>query len=154
MKNMVNCPNWKEYQGLNGWVMFCSAGAFAKTFTIELAEEIGCTEEQRAVCMKLMEQNLGYGLVPEIIKVEAKRPVPAKTVTHIREFKVARKNLDDYPEDLTARMVAEYLEISYTKALNMIKSGAIPAVQSGSEYKVSRQKLEDWLKKADLKKAR
>ena len=154
MENMVNCPNWKEYHGLNGWVMFCSAGAFAKTFTSECAEEIGCTEEQRAVCMKLMEQNLGYGLVPEIIKVEEKLPAPAKTVTHIKEFKVSRKSLDEFPEYLTARMVAEYLEISYTKALNMIKSGAIPGVQSGNEYKVPRQEFADWLKKPDLKKAR
>ena len=24
MKKMVDCPNWKEYQGLNGWLMFAA----------------------------------------------------------------------------------------------------------------------------------
>ncbi len=71
MKKMVQCVHWKEYQGLNGWVMFCSAGAFAKQLTQEEAEQCGCTTEQRTICKKIMETNLGYGLVPEIIKDDA-----------------------------------------------------------------------------------
>ncbi|NLA26882.1 MAG: hypothetical protein GX878_05745 [Firmicutes bacterium] len=72
MEKLVQCPHWKEYQGLNGWVMFCSAGAFAKQLTKEEAEQCGCTIEQRAACKKIMESNLGYGLVPEIGDVEEK----------------------------------------------------------------------------------
>jgi hypothetical protein len=72
MKKMVQCVHWKEYQGLNGWVMFCSAGAFARQLTREEAEQCGCTIEQRAICKQIMESNLGYGLVPEIIDAEGK----------------------------------------------------------------------------------
>lgn len=68
MKKMVQCEHWKEYQGLNGWVMFCSAGAFAKQLTPEEARQCGCTVEQRAICKKIMETNLGYGLVPDILE--------------------------------------------------------------------------------------
>lgn len=66
MKKMVQCLYWKEYQGLNGWVMFCSAGAFARQLTEREAAQCGCTIEQRAACKKIMESNLGYGLVPDI----------------------------------------------------------------------------------------
>ena len=38
MEKMVKCHYWKEYQGLNGWTMFCSAGAFSKEFSKDYAE--------------------------------------------------------------------------------------------------------------------
>ncbi|MDW7738597.1 MAG: hypothetical protein SCJ97_00865 [Bacillota bacterium] len=66
MKKMVNCTNWKEYQSLNGWVMFCSAGAYGRKLTVEEARSCGCTELQRQKCKKLMENNVGFGLVPEV----------------------------------------------------------------------------------------
>lgn len=71
MEKMVQCLHWKEYQGMNGWVMFCSAGAFAKQLTHEEAEQCGCTIEQRTACRKIMETNLGYGLVPDILEPDA-----------------------------------------------------------------------------------
>lgn len=67
MKKVVNCSNWKEYQGLNGWLMFCSAGAFARKLTRQEAESCGCTAAQRATCLKIMESCMGYGLVPELM---------------------------------------------------------------------------------------
>ncbi|HPU00866.1 MAG: hypothetical protein GX890_05810 [Firmicutes bacterium] len=70
MEKLVQCLHWKEYQGLNGWVMFCSAGAFAKRLTREEAERCGCTDAQRATCKRIMESNLGYGLVPDILEGE------------------------------------------------------------------------------------
>ncbi|MFY9384426.1 MAG: hypothetical protein WAQ10_01485 [Dethiobacteria bacterium] len=70
MEKLVQCLHWKEYQGLNGWVMFCSAGAFAKKLTREEAKRCGCTIAQRAACKKIMESNLGYGLVPDILEEE------------------------------------------------------------------------------------
>jgi hypothetical protein len=76
MKKMVDCPNWKEYQGLNGWVMFCSAGAYGKKLTVQEARSCCCTALQRSKCKKLMENNVGIGLVPEICEeslVEEKR---------------------------------------------------------------------------------
>jgi hypothetical protein len=66
MEKLIECRYWKEYQGLNGWTMFCSAGAFAKVFDRKEADEIGCTDQQRAICKKTMEQNIGYGLLPKI----------------------------------------------------------------------------------------
>lgn len=66
MKKMVDCPNWKEYQSLNGWVMFCSAGAYGKKLTVQDARSCGCSELQKSKCKKLMENNVGFGLVPEI----------------------------------------------------------------------------------------
>ena len=71
MKKMVDCVNWKEYHGLNGWVMFCSAGAYGKKFTEDEAEACGCSAVQRIRCKKVMENNVGFGLVPEIVKEEA-----------------------------------------------------------------------------------
>lgn len=68
MKKLVSCPNWKEYQSLNGWVMFCSAGAYGKKLTAEEARSCGCTLVQKSKCKKLMEHNVGFGLVPEIYK--------------------------------------------------------------------------------------
>jgi hypothetical protein len=84
MEKMVNCSNWKEYQGLNGWVMFCSAGAYGRKLTVQEARSCGCTELQREKCKKLMQNNVGFGLVPEIYEeacVEASRPGPAPLLT-------------------------------------------------------------------------
>ncbi len=66
MKKLVNCEHWKEYHGLNGWVMFCSAGAYGKKLSVTEAKSCGCTEQQRSSCKKTMENNVGFGLVPEI----------------------------------------------------------------------------------------
>lgn len=66
MEKMINCFYWKEYQGLNGWVMFCGAGAFSKQFSKDYAEGLGCTTEQRSICKKTMESNIGYSVLPKI----------------------------------------------------------------------------------------
>ncbi len=71
MKKMVDCVNWKEYHGLNGWMMFCSAGAYGKKITEDEAEACGCSAVQRTRCKKVMENNIGFGLVPEIVKEQA-----------------------------------------------------------------------------------
>ncbi len=85
MEKMVNCRYWKEYQGLNGWLMFCSAGAFAKKLSPQEAESCGCTADQRSKCQKAMESNLGYGLVPEIVEpVTMKEKTAADETVTIR----------------------------------------------------------------------
>jgi len=66
MEKLVNCQNWKEYQGMNGWVTFCSAGAYGRKLSVTEARSCGCTELQREKCKKIMENNVGFGLVPEI----------------------------------------------------------------------------------------
>lgn len=81
MEKLVDCPYWKEYRGINGWTMFCSAGAFAKEFKQDYAEKIGCTAEQRATCSKTMKLNMGYGLIPKIVDEETITEKPADAVT-------------------------------------------------------------------------
>ena len=66
MKKMVNCPNWKEYQSFNGWIMFCGAGAYGRKLSVQEARNCGCTEAQRAKCKIIMENNIGYALLPDI----------------------------------------------------------------------------------------
>jgi len=82
VEKLVNCPYWKEYRGINGWMMFCSAGAFAKEFKQDYAENIGCTAEQRAICSKTMKLNMGYSLLPKIVdeKTIMEKPADAATV--------------------------------------------------------------------------
>lgn len=66
MKTTVDCKNWSEYEGMNGAVMFCNAGAYGKKLTYGEAKSCGCTELKREKCMKAMVGNMGYGLVPEV----------------------------------------------------------------------------------------
>ncbi len=67
MKNTVKCTNWNEYEGLNGVVMFCEAGAYGKNLTPDEARGFGCTSVKRAECLKAMINSSGFGLLPEII---------------------------------------------------------------------------------------
>ena len=71
-------PLLERVPGLNGWVMFCSAGAFARKLTREEAESCGCTDSQRETCKKVMESYIGYSVVPEITDPAAVE-VTAKT---------------------------------------------------------------------------
>ena len=66
MKKMVNCPHWKEYDSLNGMVLFCSAGAYNSKLTVDEAKSCGCTKFKREMCLKAMTANSGFGLVPEV----------------------------------------------------------------------------------------
>jgi len=65
MKN--SCKFWNEYDGINGQVLYCSAGAFNKKLTPDEAAACGCTTLQREKCLKAMTVNLGYGLVPIVL---------------------------------------------------------------------------------------
>lgn len=142
MKSLVNCTNWREYQGLNGWIMFCSAGAFGKTLSSECAEEIGCTMDQRSVCMRLMEQNLGYQLVPEIIEVPKEQPVAANAFNELTPGDTCTKSLDKYPDDMTTGMVADYLDITDESVLELIENGTIPGMPVGNDYLIPKQVFE------------
>lgn len=46
---------------------------------------------------------------------------------------------------LTAEDAAEYLQISLKTALKLLRSGEIPAVKVGRQWRMSRQALEDFL---------
>ncbi len=75
MKKTIECTNWKDYDGLNGAVMFCSAGAYGKKLTEAEARACGCTMANREKCMNAMVNSMGYGLVPEIEKETATKEI-------------------------------------------------------------------------------
>lgn len=55
------------------------------------------------------------------------------------------KKINEYPEILTAKMIAEYLEVGYTKALNIIKYSNLDSLKLGKEYRVTKKAFEAWL---------
>lgn len=81
MTNTVKCMNWNEYEGLNGAIMFCNAGAYGKVLTPDEAKNIGCTSNKRVECLKAMVNSNGYGLLPEIYT-----EVPAKETSQKEEL--------------------------------------------------------------------
>lgn len=54
-------------------------------------------------------------------------------------------NLKEYPEVMTAKNIAEYMDISYAKALHLLKYGNLPCIKIGHVFKVSRAVFESWL---------
>lgn len=59
--------------------------------------------------------------------------------------------LDEYPEIMTARNIAEYMDISYAKALHMLKYSTLPSLRIGHIFKVSRNVFEAWLNEPNKK---
>ena len=66
----IKCLNWKESEGLNGTVAFCSVAAYGGKLTAEEAKNCGCTKLKREICMKAMVAGNGFGLVPEVYEEE------------------------------------------------------------------------------------
>lgn len=55
------------------------------------------------------------------------------------------KKLHDYPEIMTAKDVANYLHMSYAKALYLLKYGDLPCIRIGQIFKVSRAVFGEWV---------
>jgi hypothetical protein len=55
------------------------------------------------------------------------------------------KNLNEYPEIMNAKNIAEYMDISYAKALHMLKYSDIPCLKIGHIFKISKKVFEVWL---------
>lgn len=51
----------------------------------------------------------------------------------------------DYPEILTAKMIAQILGIGYTKALHTIQYGQMHYIKIGNTYRVTKQSFIEWL---------
>ncbi len=60
-------------------------------------------------------------------------------------YSFENKKLEDLPEILTARMIADYLDIGYTKALHLIQYEGIKHLQLGATYRVPKQHFIKWL---------
>ena len=52
---------------------------------------------------------------------------------------------NEYPEVLTAKMIAQILGIGYTKALHTIQYGQMQYVKIGNTYRVPKQSFIQWL---------
>ncbi|KAF0194376.1 MAG: hypothetical protein FD169_1845 [Bacillota bacterium] len=55
------------------------------------------------------------------------------------------------PDILTPRMIAEHLDICYSNALALVRSGQFPCIRIGNSYKVPKHAFEDWLKQPGLR---
>ncbi|MEZ7892793.1 MAG: excisionase family DNA-binding protein [Candidatus Wallbacteria bacterium] len=55
------------------------------------------------------------------------------------------KSLNEYPEILNARNIAEYLNIGYVKALKLLKYGNLPCIRIGNSFRISRAVFEKWM---------
>jgi excisionase family DNA binding protein len=55
------------------------------------------------------------------------------------------KTLQDFPEMLNARMIAEILGVGYTKSLNLLKYGDLPYLKIGNTFRVHKRNFEKWL---------
>ena len=53
---------------------------------------------------------------------------------------------------LNPKMIAERLNISYGKALLLIKSGDLPSIKIGNHFKVSKESFQAWLSEPGLRK--
>jgi hypothetical protein len=50
---------------------------------------------------------------------------------------LSKPSLENYPEILDPKMLSEYLNIGYAKALALVKGEAIPSMKLGNHYKIS-----------------
>lgn len=53
--------------------------------------------------------------------------------------------LEDLPDILTPKMLADYLGIAYSKALELSRSGDLPCVKVGNHYKIPKAGFIQWL---------
>ena len=65
---------------------------------------------------------------------------------------VKERLMDNYPEIMNPKMVAHYLGIGYSKALTLVKSGAVPCIKIGNSYKVSKEQFKLLLNEPGLRK--
>ena len=59
------------------------------------------------------------------------------------------KPLSEYPEILNARNVAEYLNVGYIRALEILKNSTLPSIKIGNTYRITRNKFEEWVNKPE-----
>lgn len=60
--------------------------------------------------------------------------------------------INNLPDIMHPRDIANYLGISYSKALELVKCGELPTIQIRNVYKIPKQGFIDWLCKPGLRK--
>lgn len=53
--------------------------------------------------------------------------------------------MNNFPNLLSAKEVAQILKIGYTKTLEMMRYGKLPAVKLGNTYRTSEEALKEWI---------
>lgn len=56
-----------------------------------------------------------------------------------------KNSLEQYPDILSPQIIAKYLNISYSKALELSKSGSMPCLKVGNHYKIPKAGFIQWL---------
>lgn len=64
-------------------------------------------------------------------------------------MQIKNELFQNYPEVLTAKMIAEILGIGYTKALHTIQYGEMKYIKIGNTYRVPKQSFIEWLFEKD-----
>lgn len=59
--------------------------------------------------------------------------------------------LENYPDVLTARMVADILGVGYLKSLELLKSNQFPVMKLRGTYRVTKSQLIEWMNSPGLK---
>jgi excisionase family DNA binding protein len=54
--------------------------------------------------------------------------------------------MEDYPEILTMKQAAEFLQVSTRTLHRMVKKGEVPGRQVGSQWRFHRDQLKDWVR--------
>lgn len=52
---------------------------------------------------------------------------------------------NEYPEILTAKMIAQILGVGYTKALHTIQYGQMQYIKIGNTYRIPKKSFIEWL---------
>lgn len=71
IERLRRCPHFISYDSVGGPVVYCQIAAFARRMRPGQLRLIGCTEELRAACAKVMEMACGFSSVPEPAETEA-----------------------------------------------------------------------------------
>ena len=77
----VNCEHWKEYDSIGGPISYCEIEAFGNKLTAQELKAMGCTEEKRKVCGKVMELAVGVAATPTPMPLPAPVVVPSSCDT-------------------------------------------------------------------------
>lgn len=65
IERVRRCPHFVSYDSVGGPVVYCQIAAFARRLRPGQLRLIGCTEDVRAACARVMELACGFSAVAE-----------------------------------------------------------------------------------------
>ena len=76
-----------------------------------------------------------------------------RSVETVRNGTVERITVDLAKDWLSVADICEYMDVSTFVVTSQLRSGALPAVKFGREWRVSRQDFEDWINAQRMEEA-